>query len=123
MPRRCLAAFRDAKALRAGDGDLELLLDLVLAAGGAGGVVVAVAVHCGRGARRGDNKGIDKREIKKSRVRLRGRKWEEEEMSGRKRSVKEEWAEVVRRKSKADISREQGGKEMKDGRFISMGSE
>lgn len=56
LPGRRLAAFGGAKTLRAGDGDLKLLLDLLLAAGGAGGVVVAVAVHWRRGGRRGDKK-------------------------------------------------------------------
>lgn len=78
LPRRRLAAFGGAETLRAGDGDLKLLLDLVLAAGGAGGVVVAVAVHCRGGARRGDDTGMT-RGKKNAGGKLGGREWEEEE--------------------------------------------
>lgn len=84
-PRRRLHAFAGAKALRARDGDLKLLLDFVLAARGAGGVVVAVAVDC-----RGD-KGMRKS--------MRG--------NGR---VEEVWR---RRKLTELIRRRSGGEEMK----------
>lgn len=71
LPRLRLAAFAVAKTVRAGDGDLKLLLDFVLAARGAGGVVVVgVAVDC-RGAGRRADEGMTRRKIRSGKLRRR----------------------------------------------------
>lgn len=110
LPRRRLAAFGDAETLRARDGDLKLLLDLLLAAGGAGGVVVAVAVHWRGGGRRADRTGM-------THGKLAGR-WTGR---GEREGGKDGWRRFGGR-AKPTIRRRQGGGEMRGGgRSMSMG--